>query len=903
LARYSRPFDRINPLSGISLRASPGDVTVVAGDPLAVDVQVAGGLPPTVSLWIASGGEETETEIPFDGRGYSTTFSRVASGFSYRAEAGGISTPSYDVRVLPRPEVRRISLRLSFPEYTGWKPAVEENAAGHVKALAGTKAGIAVSASGPIRSAALRFEGGAVTPLRVDGATASGDFPVEKRTSYEIRLESFEGVENAGGMRYAVEALPDLPPKVEITAPGRDIAVAPGQTVRIHFKASDDVGLKVATLLARAEAGEEAEAVVRDWKFAGGMREAAEGHAWDLAAAGAKPGDVIVYRIVARDAFPGSREASTASWRIRIESAEKKAADLKAEIADLVASLRNLLRAQRMALERTGRIRDAVVAGAKTNEGRARAELRKVGLGQAGVRSEAAALAAKVRGNSAFESRVREVLSGLGANEFPAAEGAIEAAVLEKDLHRWAPFLDAAAKAQAAAAEALKKLLEQSVAVLDRVKDLPPEQALLAPEEALDRRALLQRAEQTLKDFLKEQREVLEATEALAKKPAEDFTGEDDARAEKLAQIEDKLAKLLKDLKDDLSRLPEQDLSDGKMVEELIEIYTEVELAKDALTRKSVELAVPLEQSGVELAESLTKNLEKWLSDARDYQKWNQEDPTEDIEVPLADLPEELEDMVGDLIDEANDLEEDVEDVSSKWADSLDKGAGWGTADGPISNMSAQGKTGNTLPNNQEVGGRSGEGRTGRSSGQMVEKTAQGKGGRQTPFRLTPDAYEKGQVEDKSGDPGGGGTGGGKLSGSGAEGLRGPPPPALQKELDRLKGRTVEIKQKAEKLDANLRALRYPAEQVGDAVRLLESMGARVQKGEIGRFAAEHKVLLEQLADARALIEGALRLNREASSRVPKRLKDELSSVAKEQMPEAYRELLRRYYRSLAGGK
>ncbi|MCU0723598.1 MAG: hypothetical protein MUC63_08285, partial [Planctomycetes bacterium] len=798
---------------------------------------------------------------------------------------------------------RRLDLELAFPEYAGRKPAREENAAGHVKALAGTRVSLRVSASAPLASASLAFEDGTEAPLSVSEASASGSFVVERRTSYEIRLRSPDGVASAGGMRYAVDALPDLPPKVEITAPGRDLAVAPGQAVQVHFKASDDVGLRAAVLLARPEAGDAAEAPVRGWRFADGVREASEGHPWDLAAAGAKPGDAILYRVVVHDVHPSGREASTPVYRIRVESAEKKQADLQAEIADLVAALRNLLRAQRLALERTEKIREAAASKVKLNESRTRGEIRKVAEAQARIRAESGAVAAKVKGGSAFESRVREVLSGLVANEFPAAEGALQAAAEEKDPRRWPASLAAATKAEGAAAEALKKLLEQTVDVLGKVKDLPPEQALQAPDEALDRRALLARAQETLKEFLKEQREVLEATEALAKKPVEDFTAADDAKAENLARIEDKLAKLLKDLKDDLSRLPEQDLSDGTMVEELIEIYTEVELAKDALTRKTVEMAVPFEQSGVELAESLTKNLEKWLSDVRDNLKWNMEDPTEDVEVPLADLPEELEDMVGDLIEEANDLEEDVEDVSSKWADSLDKGAGWGTADGPISNMSAQGKTGNMLPNDSEIGGRSGEGRTGRSSGQMVEKTAQGKGGRQTPFRLTPDPYEKGQVEDKSGDPGGGGTGGGKLSGSGAEGLRGPPPPALQKELDRLQGRTVEIRQKAEKLDANLRALRYPAEQVGDAILLLDRIGEHLKKGQVGRFAAEHKVLLEQLGDARTMIEGALRLNREALSRVPKRLRDELNSAAKEQMPEAYRELLRRYYRTLAEGK
>ena len=78
----------------------------------------------------------------------------------------------------------------------------------------------------------------------------------------------------------------------------------------------------------------------------------------------------------------------------------------------------------------------------------------------------------------------------------------------------------------------------------------------------------------------------------------------------------------------------------------------------------------------------------------------------------MAELPEELEDLIGELLDEEEDLAEDVEDLSSGWADSLDKGAGWSTEDGPISNYSAQGKTGNRSPNKSEISGRSGEGRS-----------------------------------------------------------------------------------------------------------------------------------------------------------------------------------------------
>ena len=54
-----------------------------------------------------------------------------------------------------------------------------------------------------------------------------------------------------------------------------------------------------------------------------------------------------------------------------------------------------------------------------------------------------------------------------------------------------------------------------------------------------------------------------------------------------------------------------------------------------------------------------------------------------------------------------------MEDVTSGLGDSMDKGVGWDAMDGPISDFSAKGVTGNQLPNSNEMGGRSGEGRSG----------------------------------------------------------------------------------------------------------------------------------------------------------------------------------------------
>ena len=319
-----------------------------------------------------------------------------------------------------------------------------------------------------------------------------------------------------------------------------------------------------------------------------------------------------------------------------------------------------------------------------------------------------------------------------------------------------------------------------------------------------------------LEEFLRQQKRVIEATKNLAKKPVEDFTEEDEQLLKELAAIEDNWSRFMEEMHSDFSKLPEQDFANPSMLEEFIEIQTELKMAEGALTKKTADIAVPLEQLGAEMAEEMTTNIEKWLPDTPDRERWSQEEPLTDAmkEAPMAELPGELEDIVGELMEEEEDLMDEMEDVSSSWADSGDKGMGWDAMDGPISNMSARGVTGNRLPNTSEIGGRSGEGRQGQSSGEFVGDTAVGKGGRKTPSRLAPDPFVKGQVKDVSKDPVGGATGGGKESGAGGVGLEGPLRQQVQRDLQRLAEKQAELRNRAEAIDLKFSVLNYHREDL-----------------------------------------------------------------------------------------
>ena len=404
-----------------------------------------------------------------------------------------------------------------------------------------------------------------------------------------------------------------------------------------------------------------------------------------------------------------------------------------------------------------------------------------------------------------------------------------------------------------------------------------------------------------VKNFVADQERILEKSRTLADKGPEDLTQEQKDILGELSREEDKWAKFLEEKLTDFSKLPSQDFADSSLAQELNSVYQEVQPAADALTRKNVELAVPKEQSGLENAQSLENNLEKWLPDTADHTKWNMEEPDAPTDVALAELPKELEDIVGELLDKEDAMTPDVEDVTSSWMDSLDKGAGWGAGDGPISDMSAKGVTGNQLPNQNEVGGRSGEGRTGRSHGQMVSDTAEGKGGRETPTRLDPEPFEQGSVKDSDKSDQGGATGGGKLSGFAGEGLRGPTAPGSNQKMPRLAEQQAKIRQQAEALALQLRRYHLSSGALETSVNAMNQLEQTARKNDGLGVRRAFNQAVSALGEAKKTVDQQVTVRRE-QDKLPPWMREEIRTGVQDGIPKGYEEMAGEYFRVLAEG-
>jgi hypothetical protein len=517
---------------------------------------------------------------------------------------------------------------------------------------------------------------------------------------------------------------------------------------------------------------------------------------------------------------------------------------------------------------------------------------------QAQVASALGRVARNMNAEDAFERKLQEQINRLAVSETVSALEALEGIAKSKTAKDAKPHLKKLTDSQERIIDALKRILgivsqlkEENVDPLkkERSSDLSD----LEKEKYKD-------LKDKLKEFIKQQKKVIDGTTSLAKTAVEDFTPEQEEKLKQLEATEDQWSKFLKDTVSDLSKIPEQDMSNPNLLKEIVEIYTEIDKAKDAIKKKTLEIAVPAEEAGAENAETLTHNLEKWLMDTPDRIRWQMEEPLADYEIPNAELPEELQDIVGPLMENEEDLMDDIEDATSGWGDSLNKGAGWTAMDGPISNFSAKGVTGNMMPNSSEIGGRSGEGRSGKSAGEFVEKSAVGKGGRKTPTRLTPDAFEKGVVDDKSPDATGGSTGGGKISGGGAEGLEGPPPPQMKQQMNRLAGKQADLRNRAEKVKVALERRRYPTGPIDNVIRQMTQMETALRSGRVREVTRMRKVIIKDVQDTRAYFAGETRVSRDTTANLPPKLRGQIMDAMDDPSPKAYETLLKAYFEKLA---
>ena len=915
-ARYLKPLGDTPPPGRLALRLTPAeDISVAEGEDLTVKVELeylGGGTPVHAPTLTWQEGIEVVPPSPTGGNqavmsalagsrlSFAHAFPQIHAPFAFRVFAGESYTRSVQVKVRPVPRLREASFQVIPPEYTGARAQILPGPPSAVACLPGSTVGVSLAFDPPVKGA-WWSDGGTSVPLKAKAGRWEGATIVTNAGVYEVRVPAQGAAQPLVVARGDVRLLADNAPEIDFVTDDRNRLVQYGETLKLELEARDDFGLQSIGLVARASDQDDSFTLLKKWTYlgppgpTGPLRES-----WALAIDPRVFSGASTYYLEAwaTDFRPGTQPARSRPILLRLKWESDLAVDADDPLATAFARLKETIARQQKANHLGANLRAYLDEAVQK---RTVAQHRQSIAGeQSRARESGQQTLAALQGRPEGKG-FATVLAPLVGTEMPAVLA---------DLGRPAPSDRAGVASELAAIEERQaRILAGLLSLLGQMADThrgqPPTDSDAKPASPLAQASPEEQAKELLSDlqrFAADQERIVQKSRTLADKAPMDLTDKPEDVLGELAREEEQWAKFIEDKLNDLSKLPTQDFADASLARELNSVFQEIQMAANALAQKAVELAVPHEQSGLENARELMHNLERWLPDAPDNLKWSMEEPLAPTDVALAELPAELEDIVGDLLDKEESMTSEVEDVTSSWMDSADKGAGWDAMDGPISNMSAKGVTGNLLPNQQEIGGRAGEGRTGRSHGQFVSDSAEGKGGRQTPSRLTPSPFEQGSVKDADKQDRGGGTGGGKLSGFGAEGLRGPAPPRAGGALPRLADRQAKIRQEAEALALKLRRHRVPTGELESSVTAMKQVETAAQKsdGLAVRRAFNHAV--SSLGQARTVIQADPTLKRE-QARLPGWMRSEIRSGVQDGVPKGYEEMAGEYFRALAEGR
>ncbi len=880
------------PITRALLTVEPGDVSVFRGDDVEVTaVPSVTRIIEAASVEVRFDGDRRLDTMEFNGRHFAFVIPNVQHDGRYRVLADDFKSPWYSITARTPLEVERLDLALTYPQYLRIpEPEWLEGLATRTTIVKDTAARLVVHTNRAAARGTLNLDSLERTLVAESPIEFSSEFIVKQDVVLTIALADPDGMSLRRPVTRRIACLVDEPPEARLLEPEVDYEGPPDATITVLVKGSDEVGLDSIALSLERE-GSEAPRELKRWSYNAGPNEnydslkrlGIESYEFSLSEH-LKVGDKAALSVAVRD-LKGN-EARSEKLHVTVVSAgeaERLAAERKEAV---YAKLREILQKQKYARSLT-----ATATAQKMKR------LERVRVLQFDIYDSSGALVELIGTfNAGAYDRIATTLTALRANEMVEVVKALDALEAKPNVTTKTAVLDTQ--------DVIIKKLEALFGVLDEKDE--PEHAPAEPERPEEQNAEKARIYKEIKSILKafadEQRKVIEALENLKHARPEDYTDEQLKLQEQIKIIEDQWSKFLQEKSDELDKVPEQVFSDPTLLKELRMIYEEIDLAADELSKPGVRIDVTEEQvrEGLELASELTHKLESWLTNESDKIKWNLEEPTEPYDVPYAELPEELEDIIGDLIREEEELAEDMEDVSSSWMDSLDAGAGWDTMDGPISNMSAKGKTGNVLPNKTEIGGRSGEGRQGKAHGEHVGDTAIGKGGRRTPTRNTGDPYENATVDDQMEQATGGATGGGKRSGGGGEGLRGHVPPDLQVKMANLSGKQADLIVKGERILHQLSKFNYNAEKIRETLEKMRGLNYHMDNYRYTDLVGAHKQVVEGLKTSRELFRHEYRARREEDAAIPPRVRRLLHDSMQGEFPELYGDLLKEYYKAIS---
>lgn len=355
LARQFMPLADIPPVTTTRITVITRDVDLPQGQSLAIVADITRG---DGSATLLVGADDTSLQPVTMSRSFGDRFAvslpSVERDLVYRIRAGDAQSSAHAIRVLRRPALAKLELRIDLPPYLERQPLKLISDDGRIEAVKGSRVRARIQSTEPLQSAEVKVgEQSITTTPTIDPFVREAEFPITASAAWSIQLVSDRSVHGGGFDDMQIVAMDDRPPVVQLVR--TDLRLHPSDVVAIPFQAIDDFG--IVSMKMDVTAGDKT-LLTRSIDLTGDRRMVRDVATIDLAPHALSFGEVVSITVTATDGAGQTRAGTPCRVLLSPRSVDPRvlhridalaealqlAETIKQQPADASTAIRSLLR-------------------------------------------------------------------------------------------------------------------------------------------------------------------------------------------------------------------------------------------------------------------------------------------------------------------------------------------------------------------------------------------------------------------------------------------------------------------------------------------------------------------------------------------------------------------------------
>lgn len=248
--RFTNPYGDVPPFSRLQFDVQPGNVEVIYGDGLDVQVTISGPPADRLELVFEVGGQaEVLPMFPEAGDKWRASLARITEPATYYVRADRARSQRYQIDLITVPQIRSVRFQITPPAYT--REVVYEGPLpkGGVAGLAGTAVKVWATSNRPLSGGAVNLTLADETkqidlqPTGTDSDEVSGEFTIQTNGKFELHVTDSDGQPSRQEYAGTITLLTDQRPFVRLLEPRAMSLATPEANLPVAVAAEDDYGI------------------------------------------------------------------------------------------------------------------------------------------------------------------------------------------------------------------------------------------------------------------------------------------------------------------------------------------------------------------------------------------------------------------------------------------------------------------------------------------------------------------------------------------------------------------------------------------------------------------------------------------------------------------------------------